>query len=210
LGIAPEVWVTREELRQISYSDPQVSREVAVALTLEQLVPLLEAYGDALTCRFLLGELPVLEVIPGLNEAALADFDARTRLSPTVALELRLDKTRLVANWFGDAPGCSLFLYLFPQALERLATSDLCRLESQLWGAETAQADMAVPGREMQLEGPYMAVLGGAASNGGRAAPAAPDAGSTANGRACPEVAGAVAAAPHSTAPETGRAGGAG
>jgi hypothetical protein len=171
LGIPPEVWAAREELRQISYTDPHVSREAAVGLTMEQFTPLLEAYADALTCRFLLGELPVLEVIPGLNETALSDFDARTRLSPTVALELRLDKTRLLANWLGDAPGCSLFLLLFTQALERLLAGDLRGLESQLWGTETGRkAVLLAPGREIWLDGPYLAVLGGARIGDWRAA----------------------------------------
>ena len=162
LGITAEVWTEREELGQLTYSDPELGREMAAALTLDQITPLVETYGDVLTCRFLLGELPVLNIAPGLDEAAMENFRDQSRLSPTVTFDFRLDKTRLIESWLGEVPGCHPFLYFFPEALERLLTSGVEQLESRLWGSETAcKAILLVPDREIWLDGPYLAVLGG-------------------------------------------------
>jgi hypothetical protein len=163
LGITAEAWAAREEPEQLTYTDPQFSREGAIGLTLERIAPLLNVYGDAFTCRFLLGDLVVLNIALGLDEQALATFREQTRHSPTVTLDLRLDKARLVLNLGGQVPDwCRLYLYLFPGALERLLTGGLGWLESRLWGSERARkVILLVPDREVWLDGPYLAVLGG-------------------------------------------------
>lgn len=162
LGITAEVWARREEPERIAYSDSALSREKAAGLTVDELTSLLEAYGDALTCEFTLGAMPVLTVVPGLDEAALAEFRNATGGSPTVGFNFALDKTRLVANWLGAVPGGRPFLYLFPGALEAFLASRLDRLESRLWGTEPARkVILLVPDREIWLNGPYLAVIGG-------------------------------------------------
>ena len=164
LDIASDVWVEREELEQITYTDSEFSREKATSLTLEQITLLLDAYGDALTCHFRLGDLVVLDIVSDLKEASLKTFRDMTQDSPTVAFEFRLDKKRLVESWLGSMPGYRLFLYLFPKALESLLTIDLGRLESLLWGSKSETAHkviLLVPDHEIWLDGTYLAVLGG-------------------------------------------------
>ena len=164
LGIASDVWVEREELEQITYTDYDFSQEKATDLTLDQITPLIDAYHNALTCRFRLGELVVLDIVPDVNEASLEKFRDDIQGSPTVVFEFTLNKTKLVDNWIGSMPGHHLFLYLFPNALERLLVSDLGRLESLLWGSESETAHkvvLLVPDREIWLDGSYLAVLGG-------------------------------------------------
>lgn len=164
LGIASDVWVEREELEQITYTDYDFSREKATSITLEQIAPLIAAYHDALTCRFRLGDLTVLDIVPDMDEASLEKFRDDIRSSPTVVFEFTLDKTKLVDRWIGGMPGYHLFLYLFPNALERFLISDLGRLESLLWGSESETAHkvvLLVPDREIRLNGAYLAVLGG-------------------------------------------------
>jgi len=163
LGIASDVWVEREELEQITYTDSEFSREKAMYLTLDQISLLLDAYGDALTCRFRLGDLVVLDIASGLDEASLVEFRTSIRDNPTVVFEFRLDKKRLVVSWLGGMPGYRLFFYLFPKALESLLTSDLGRLEKLLWGPKSNTAHkviLLVPDRKIRLDGPYLAVLG--------------------------------------------------
>jgi len=168
LGIPVETWPAREELEQLTYSDSNLERAVASRLTLERITSLIEAYGEALTCRFLLDDLPVLEVASGLSEADLERFRADTRHSPTVTLDLKLDKARLIEKWLGrnwrnELPGCQAFLYLYAEALESFMIGPLRELERCLWGEETAQkVILLVPGREIRLNGPYLAVVGGA------------------------------------------------
>ena len=110
LGIASDVWVEREELEQITYTDSEFSREKAMYLTLDQISLLLDAYGDALTCRFRLGDLVVLDIASGLDEASLVEFRTSIRDNPTVVFVFRVGKKRLVVSWGGGLPGYSLFL----------------------------------------------------------------------------------------------------
>ncbi len=162
IGVQADLWSERESLTKIDYADDQLSSEVARALSLAQLTPLAEACGDALRCRFLLQDLPVLDVQPGIDDAALATFRQKVTRSPTVRLDLRLDKPRLLQQWIGDIPQCKLFFYLFPEALQRLLHGSLPLLEQRLWGKATAhKAVVLVPGHDIWLDGPCLAVLGG-------------------------------------------------
>ena len=163
LGIASDVWVEREELEQITYTNYDFSQEKATDLTLDQIAPLIAAYRDALTCRFRLGDLTVLDIASNVDEASMEQFQDDIQGSPTVVFEFRLDKTRLVERWTGGMSDYRPFLYLFPEALESFLTSDLSRLESLLWGSEreTHKVVLLVPDREIRLNGAYLAVLGG-------------------------------------------------
>lgn len=166
LGDQAPDWAAREELNQLRFRNDNFSRDAAAALTLEHLVPLAEAYGDALRCRFLLGDLPALEVTPDLNEAALAAFRETTEDSPTVTFDFVLNKQALLNSWLGPAAGpCRTFLYLFPRALERLLRippDKLRDLEKLLWDEKPARkALILVPDHDIRLDGPYLAVIGG-------------------------------------------------
>ena len=164
LGIASDVWVKREELEQITYTDSEYSQENATNITLEQIASLIAAYRDALTCRFRLGDLTVLDIASDVDEASMEQFRDDIQGSPTVVFEFRLDKTRLVERWMGGMSDYRLFLYLFPEALENFLTSDLSRLERLLWGSDPETVHkvvLLVPDREIRLDGAYLAVLGG-------------------------------------------------
>lgn len=164
LGIASDVWVKREELEQIAYTDYNFSQEKAKELTLDIITPLRDAYGDALTCSFRLGDLPVLDINLDMDNKSLEKFRDRIQDSPIIGFEFTLNKIRLVENWLGSVPGYRMFLYLFPNALESLLVSNLSRLESLLWGSELETAHkviLLVPDREIWLDGSYLAVLGG-------------------------------------------------
>ncbi len=162
LGLDAACWQQREEPEQLTFEDPELDRQAVAALEMDGITPLVEAYGDALRCRFLLGELMVLEIKPGIAEADLEEFRARTASTPTVGLDLSLDKRRLVERWLGQAPGCRLFLYLFPDALARLLSGPLPRLEAVLWGDDPAsRVVILVPGCDIRLEGASLAIMGG-------------------------------------------------
>ncbi len=162
LGIDRAIWAEREELEQLIYSDEGFSRDAAAVLTLDHIDPLLSNYGDALTCRFLLGDRVVLHIAPGLDDTALAEFRRVTRRTPAVILELWLDKAHLVERWLGKLPACRPFLYLFPEALEQFLGNQLGDLEKQLWGTEAGcKVILLVPRREIWLDGPFLAVVGG-------------------------------------------------
>lgn len=176
LGIPAEIWPGREGLTQVTYDDQELSRDVVAALRLDQITPLADAYGDALTCRFYLGDIPVLDVRSGITGANLDEFRDQTISTPSVRFDIKLDKVRLVADWLGAQPHTRLFLYLFPEALERLLVAPLPRLETLLWGTEpNAHVIVLVPRRDVWLLGERLAILGGARIGAWRTAlPATP------------------------------------
>src|SRR5215211_5843622 len=88
LGEAQPDWTQKEQLNQLTHYDTNFSRGVAATLTLAQLKPLAEAYGDALVCRFSLGDLVALDVTPSLDQEALDAFHEETKLTPTLKFEL--------------------------------------------------------------------------------------------------------------------------
>lgn len=162
LGIASDIWVKREELEQIAYADYNFSQEKAKELTLNPIIALRDAYGDALTCSFRLGDLPVLDINLDTDNKSLEKFRESIQDSPTIGFEFTLNKTRLVENWLGSVPGYRIFLYLFPNALESLLVSNLSQLESLLWGSETAhKVILLVPDHEIWLDRSYLTILGG-------------------------------------------------
>lgn len=161
LGIDQTVWADREELERITYNDADFSRDKVFGLQLDTVSMVVTAYGDALQCRFRLGGLTVLDIGPETDAQAFLDFQDETIHSPTVELDLCLDKKSLLDRRLGTATTARLFLYLNSSSLERLLTSDLLRLESLLWGGATTQkAILLVPDREIWLDGPYLAVIG--------------------------------------------------
>ena len=164
LGGSQLDWASKEALEELRHYDENFSRDAATSLTLEQLKAMAEVYGDALTCRFLLGDMSVLDVSPGLGEEDLNRFRQEVQGSPTLTFDFVLDKQRLLATWLGTLPErCYMFLYLFPQALVRfLSSSSLTHLETKLWnGHAERKVIILVPEREIQLVGDCLAVMGG-------------------------------------------------
>ena len=162
LGLPPEVWPEREEPERVTYSNENLSRDVIGTLTLDVCHAVSVAYGAALTCRFLLGDLVVLDIVTSLREEDLVQFRYQTQDSSTLTIEFDLDKTQLLAHRVGDIPNSRLFLYLFPAAVERLLANTVSRLETLLWGADTScRVIILVPDQEIELYGQSLALLGG-------------------------------------------------
>jgi hypothetical protein len=175
LGLDPSRWRQREEIEELTYGEQELDRQAVAALAMDGITPLVEAYGDALRCRFLLGDLIVLEIKQGIAEADLIEFREATASTSTVAVDLSLDKRRLVERWLGHAPGCRLYFYLFPEALARLLAGPLPQLESDLWGDDPgARVVILVPSCDFRLEGPSLAILGGPDSQTWRSVLATP------------------------------------
>jgi hypothetical protein len=162
IGIPETRWSQREELELLSYADLAMDRDQVVCLSMSTVGLLVGTYGDAFTCRFKLGSLTVLSISRDTDEQALASFRTELRDSPSVNMELRIDKGHLIENWLGVEPLCQRFLYLFPDAFSRLLHSSLTRLEGLLWKTNAAaKVVILVPELEVWLSGDYFAVLGG-------------------------------------------------
>lgn len=163
IGISKEIWTEHEELGKLTYNEPDFDRIKASNLTLDQIVPMVDAYGDALVCRFKVADMTILEIDPDVNIERVEEFLNKASQTSKLTFELRLDKSKLVEKLVdGTPPSCRLFLYLFPEALERFLSCELGRLEKSLWGNDiTCKVMILVPKHEIWLTGPYLAVLGG-------------------------------------------------
>lgn len=168
LGEAGPDWAALEELRSISYQDQHLDESVAAHLPLSVMKPLATAYGDALTCRFLLDKLVVLEIDHELDEARHLQFLDSIQGVGQVTLDLRLDKEYLCQQWFGDTPAhCSHFLYLYPEAAARyFQEHTIWEIEEELWEQESARKVIVlVPDYAINLDGAFLSIVGGEAIN---------------------------------------------
>lgn len=172
-----------EQFGRIYYEDPELETERVLQLTAENLSELAGCFGRALTCRFSqheedrgnMEQLPaVLEVRPGLGAAELARFKEQVADTVQIAFLLRIDKGQMLAGAGFSAENCNLYLYLFPEALDRflgltapagtprLAMLNLQALEKGLWpGDDRRKAVLLLPGRDVWLDGDYLALVGG-------------------------------------------------
>lgn len=165
LGIPTNIWTERETLTEITFSNDEIRKEHALNLTLKQTSLLLDVYGDAIKCNFSLNDLTILKVVPGLNNSDLHIFKNKLIHSPTVKLDLKLDKALLAKKQFGEVLNCNIFLYLSNKGFERFLTSDLPILEEQLWGIKQSnRVIIQIPSHEIYLIGQYLAIIGGSHS----------------------------------------------
>ena len=168
LAFAEEIGIPEKDLRQgegpatLTYNAEQFKVARLAGLSLEQIRSLAEAYGPALECKAFLGNMPVLGVKPDLTEEELEDFREEVSLSPTVRLTLDIDKSRLVGDWLGDVGPCRPFLFLFPEQLASLLQREPESLREELWGESPGdKVLLLVPDRPVDLDGLYLAILGG-------------------------------------------------
>jgi len=161
-AIPPTTWPEHEDLDLLIYRDERLASDRVRNLTLATVKSLTGAYGDALTCHFMLGDMPLLALSSATDQAALDQFRTDLGASPTVHLELRIDKSRLFESWFGSAPRCQTFLYFFSAVFGELLTNRLERIEELLWKSNTTgKTIVIIPGRDIRLDGKLLAVVGG-------------------------------------------------
>ncbi|MCC6176205.1 MAG: hypothetical protein IT305_12940 [Chloroflexi bacterium] len=162
LGIDQSIWATRESLSTIAYTATECRRDAVLGLSVRLLTSVVELYGDAFSCRFMLGDDPVLEIKRGLEQQWLDDFADRTHAAETVELVVHLDKKRLVDDWFGHQPDCRVAVYFFSTALEKLLAGGLAELDVALWSDDAPKKVIfLVPDRTIRLDGELLAIVGG-------------------------------------------------
>jgi len=162
VGIPEKALREAEGLKQLVYADEQFQVSKIVNLTFDQVMSLTDAYGGALECKLLLGTLVVLDIKPDISNQELSDSREDVKNSPSVKLELIIDKVKLAEHWLGQLSDCQPFLFFFADTLTGFLASEPERLREKLWGDDPAsKVILLVPGRSMRLDGPYLAMLGG-------------------------------------------------
>jgi hypothetical protein len=154
---------SHERLLDLALLKDGVDPRRSAALADVQRNALRAAYGDAVRCQ-LLHDGEVVIDFAEIVDAAMVDAQHASILArDALTFDLRLDKEALLADWLGPSGWQHRFLYFFPASFERFLCSPLPELEKRLWG-ETGQHNVVVllPSREIWLDGPRLAVLGGA------------------------------------------------
>lgn len=164
IGLAPALLASREKAATLTLHRDEVASDRVSALSLDLVRHVVDTYGDALSMEFFLDQLSVLTLSATLDEASLDVFREAVAGSPTVRLNLTLDKGRLLDRWYGGTPPHTrLFLYLFPEAAARLFGGDIDALEAALWrGDDASKVIVLVPAAALHLRGVWLSVIGGA------------------------------------------------
>lgn len=165
LGIPRSLLQESERQTDLRYNDTAFPADRASTLTLDTVLPIVNAYGEALTCRFLVGDFPALTLDSNLRQLDLDSFRQSLAGQTQVELDLRLDKTRLLRDWAGTPDHTALTLFLFPGALVRALNVLLPDLERSLFADADGSRKIVVlvPEADIALDGEYLAVVGGAA-----------------------------------------------
>lgn len=162
VGIPKKDLYKGEELKKLIYTDEQFEVNKIRSLTMYQVIPLIEAYGEALDFKLLLGNLLLLDIKPGISEEEINTFLESVQNTPTVELELIIDKKKLAERLVPCSIYCRPFLFFFADTLIDFLKSEPERLRKELWGVKPdCKVLLFVPGQFIRLNGPYLAILGG-------------------------------------------------
>jgi hypothetical protein len=159
LGIGEEVLPRGESPLAFSYTDqrfpasklPRDDGEFARALT-----ELRTTYGPAVSFSLSFGEWPLLDL--GNNRGLEA---LRASEEEHFVLDLRIGKSELLKHWNLVDPNIDVRLFFFPEALERALLVPLRQLDESDTGRRIVYL---IPDVAIDLEGRYVAILGGAAT----------------------------------------------
>jgi hypothetical protein len=164
LGIRAVEWPVLERLGSVECRDREISRETVVALDASLVQSACAFYADSLRATIRFANDDELLLSSTLEYSDIERFLDETAGNPTYDLELTLDKDALITAWWGQRPGCRSFLFLFEPVLEALLNQDLGQVEHTFF--PTGQGEKAIfilPEREIFLDGPHLALVGGTA-----------------------------------------------
>lgn len=121
LNIPEDVWHTYEEPEQIYYSNSAIASNLANSLELECLKGLVDNYQDAITCQFLFGELPLLELDRTIDEQRVISFRAEIADLDSLELIIQIDKQKIIERLFArTVPSeVKVLFHLFNSSLEK-------------------------------------------------------------------------------------------
>ena len=156
-------FAAHERLTEIRFYAEDFAPSPLADLDFETVAAMKKAYGGALQLRVSLGALPLLDLQNDFSGATFRRFQDSLDRSTPVVLDLVLDKTAYAARLLGDVPhNCHPLLYFFPDRLHTYLTSaTLADLESDLWPDPLAKALLLVPGYDVWVDGPLLAIVGG-------------------------------------------------
>jgi hypothetical protein len=167
LGIPADEWPVLERLGSVQCQNREIARETVAELDVHLVQSASGFYGDALRATIRFGRDDELVLSSSLDRSAVDRFLAATPDNPTYILNLTLNKGELVTAWWGQKAGCHPYLFLFEPFLESLLDQDLGQIEATFFPeGQDGKAIFVVPEREILLDGPHLALIGGTALTG--------------------------------------------
>jgi hypothetical protein len=163
LNIPEDVWHTYEEPEQIYYSNSAIASNLANSLELECLKGLVDNYQDAITCQFLFGELPLLELDRTIDEQRVISFRAEIADLDSLELIIQIDKQKIIERLFArTVPSeVKVLFHLFNSSLEKFLDGGLPDLEHRLNLERDSKIVFLIAEKTILLEGKYLSVWGG-------------------------------------------------
>lgn len=162
LDIADHEWPSLEELTTIRCSGREISWGIVKSLDLAVVRSAMTIFQGSLACRIHLDRAITLTLSPTFDQADLDTFLAATQDSPTLSLDLDLNKVALAGIWLEERPGCRIILFLFEESLRALLARDIERVERDFFlDGQRRKTILVLSSHDLFLDGPHLAIVGG-------------------------------------------------
>lgn len=168
LGVGADRLAAVEGPDSLAHEFP-VTATAAAALDAPTVHAFTGRFGDAARIELRTGDLTEITITSGLTDEELRAFTARAAVGGPYEAHVLVDKTALAARLAGATPARGVRLFLFAEALRRALARGITRFEEEVWPDATAPLLIAIADTDIDLRGPWLAVLGGASL------PAVPD-----------------------------------
>lgn len=119
-------------------------------------------YEDAARVEIRTGDLTEIVLQPGVSDASIGAFAQQAGAGGPYEAIVTVDKARLTRRLVGTTPHRTVRLFLFASSLSRILASGITRFETEVWPHAPEPLTLAVLDADIALEGPHLAVLGGA------------------------------------------------
>ncbi len=158
LGLPAEA---NEEAKWLSIS-AMVGGQAVIGLDYSVVEQLVDCYGESLTAKLLLKDLPELEIGPGITRQVFQKKRANFEAGNSYELQLRIEKPLLLDHVLGADAACGSIHYFFATSVEGLFAQGLDKLERAIWGDATEARRLLVGDTDLQRSGPVLHIVGGA------------------------------------------------
>jgi hypothetical protein len=160
LGISQSDLALVEDVNGIAHSFP-VSSEHVAQLDSQTVRAFTVHYGDTARIEVRTDALTELVIGPGVTDQEIAELVRRAASLSSAHADVHVDKSLLAEKLKNDSSLRQIRVFFFADALIRLLGRGISWFEANVWTSAPEPLVIAVLDCEIQLEGEYLAVLGG-------------------------------------------------
>lgn len=130
-------------------------------MTPRSLGPFIREYGNSARIELRTGDLTEIILDEGVADEEVSAFASRATSGGPYDAVVTVAKTQLAQRLVGPTPQRVVRLFLFAGALRRALSRGITRFEAEVWPEAPAPLVIAVADTDVELTGPYFAILGG-------------------------------------------------